>query len=163
LTAHRPWLVELMAEPCLVAAGVQASPRGAAVGTRDVALRAANAAFGDGVDVRRRNVLAALDADVGVAQVVCQDDDDIGLGQGGRSQNQRCEESIGEGSGHKRLREWNRSEWWSLGVSTSRVPVRLRLFLFLVTLLYRARRFQREILRIDARRDQQLLGAGQHV
>ena len=68
-----------MAEALLVAAGQQAGARRAAVRARDVALRAADAVLGDRVDVRRRDVLAAVDADVGVAEVVGQDDDDVGF------------------------------------------------------------------------------------
>ena len=71
--------VELVAEPRLVAAGHQPGAGRAAIRARDVALREADAVPGDRVDVRRRDVLAALEAILGPADVVGEDDEDVGL------------------------------------------------------------------------------------
>ena len=68
-----------MAEALLVAAGQQAGPGRAAIRAGDVAARAADAVLGERVDVRRGDVLAAVHADVGVAEVVGQEDEMLGL------------------------------------------------------------------------------------
>jgi len=68
-----------VAETVLVAAGHQPRAGRAAVRPGDVAVTEAHAVLGERIDVRRRDVLAALEADVGVAQVVGQQDDDVGL------------------------------------------------------------------------------------
>src|SRR5438128_1381161 len=74
--------VELMAEPLLIAACHQAGPRRAAIRPRDVTVGAADAVLCDRVDVGRGNVLAALDADIAIAHVIANDDEDIGFGVG---------------------------------------------------------------------------------
>src|SRR5262245_44403 len=74
--------IEFVAETLLVAAGHQASPRRAAIGPGNVAARAADSVFRQGIDVWRGNVLAAVNPDVTVAHVVADDDEDVGLGRG---------------------------------------------------------------------------------
>jgi hypothetical protein len=72
--------VGLVAEALLVAAGEKPGAGGAAVGVGHVAVREADAVFGERVDVRRRDVGAAVEADVRVAEVVGDDHDDVGAG-----------------------------------------------------------------------------------
>src|SRR5262249_44703306 len=68
----------LMPEAVLVAAREQPGPRRAAIRPADVTAREAHPRLRQGVEVRCRHVLAAVEADVGVALVVGDDDDDIG-------------------------------------------------------------------------------------
>ena len=77
--------IELVAEAGLVAPGEQSGPRGAAIGGRDIAVGAADAGSGQGVDMGRRHQLAAVDANVAVAQVIGDDHQDVRL-FGGRRQ-----------------------------------------------------------------------------
>ena len=85
-----------MAEPLLVAAGHQAGPGGAAIRPADVAAGAADAVLGQRIEVRRGNVLAAVDADVGIAHVVADDDQDVGPGGQGTRHEQRRGQSHGK-------------------------------------------------------------------
>src|SRR5262245_26343219 len=62
-----PLAVELMPVARLISARHQAGPRRTAVRPGDIALREADAVPGDRVDVRRRDVLAALEAVLPVA------------------------------------------------------------------------------------------------
>ena len=61
-----------------VAAGQQRGPRGRADGLGDVEVGEDAALFGHAVEVGRGVALCAKGADVGVAQVVGEDDDDVG-------------------------------------------------------------------------------------
>src|SRR5262249_52606577 len=70
--------VEVVAEARLIAAGRQAGPGRGAVRTGDVAVGAADAVFRDRIEVLRGDVTASLEADVGVAEVVGQEDHDVG-------------------------------------------------------------------------------------
>ena len=76
VAAHR---VELPAEAGLIAAGQQARARRAADRVRHVALLEQDAAARERVDVGRLDHLAAVDPDVGRAEVVGEDQDDVGL------------------------------------------------------------------------------------
>src|SRR5207237_4647567 len=80
--------VELVAEAGRVAAGQEAGPAGGAVGGGDVAVGESHAVLGDGVDVRRRDVLHdPLEPELAPADVVGQEDDDVRLADvGGRGQ-----------------------------------------------------------------------------
>src|SRR4051812_8419088 len=71
--------VELMAESRLGTAREQACTRRTAIRCRDVAAGASNARSRQFVDVRRRHRLAAVDADVAVAQIIGDDDQDVWL------------------------------------------------------------------------------------
>jgi len=71
-----------MAEALLVTAGHQRGACGAAVGTRNVAARETNAAPGQRVNVRRRNLRIALATELAVAQIVPNDDENIGFALG---------------------------------------------------------------------------------
>lgn len=75
-----------MAEALLVATGHQAGAGGAADRAGDVTVREPDAIAGDGVDMRGREFAFALDADAGVAEVVGDDEDDVGFGWGRRSE-----------------------------------------------------------------------------
>ena len=68
-----------MSEPRLIATGHQAGAGGRAVRAGDVAIGAANAGLGERVEIRRWNILAALETLVGIAHVVADDEDDVGL------------------------------------------------------------------------------------
>ena len=46
---------------------------------RRVTVRESHAVVGDGINVRSRNVFATIDADVGVAEVIGKEDNDIGF------------------------------------------------------------------------------------
>jgi hypothetical protein len=74
-----PGGVEFVAEALLVAAGQQAGAGRRTVRARDVAVGEPRPGLGQRVEVRRRHVLAAVEAHVGVAEVVGQDDDDVRL------------------------------------------------------------------------------------
>src|SRR5262249_12970576 len=73
-----------MSEPLLVAAGHEARARRAAIGTRSVPIREADAVHGQGIDVRRGNILAGLTAQFGVAKIIGHDNEDIWRAWGGR-------------------------------------------------------------------------------
>ncbi len=75
--------IELVAETGLIASGQEAGSRGAAIGGRDIAVGAADAGGGQGVDIGRRHQLAAVDADVGVAQVIRDDNQNVRFAGGG--------------------------------------------------------------------------------
>src|SRR5207244_1207849 len=62
--------VVLVAEPLLVAAGEEAGPGRRAEQVRDVPAGAADARPGEGVEVRREDVFAPLEAGVGESEVV---------------------------------------------------------------------------------------------
>src|SRR5439155_3481405 len=71
--------IELMAEACLVTPGEKAGARRAAIRRRDVAVVATHAAGRERVEVRRRHVLAAVNAGVAIAEIVGDDDEDVGF------------------------------------------------------------------------------------
>jgi hypothetical protein len=71
--------VELVAEPRLVAAGEHPGPGRRAVRAGHVAVGEPGAGLRQRVEVRRGDVAAAVDADVGVAHVVADDEDDVRL------------------------------------------------------------------------------------
>ena len=71
--------IELVSKTLLIATGEQPGPRGTADHAGDVAVGKANAVLGEAIDVRRRHILAALEAEVAVAEVVGHDDDDVWL------------------------------------------------------------------------------------
>src|SRR2546427_9599577 len=54
--------IELVSEALLIAAGHQAGPRRTAIRSGDVTVSATDAVFGYRVDVRRRNIFAAVNA-----------------------------------------------------------------------------------------------------
>ena len=72
-----------MAESGLGAAGEEGGAGWGAVGPGDVAAGAADAVAGEGVEIGGGDVAAAVEADVGVAHVVGDDDEDIRFGGGG--------------------------------------------------------------------------------
>ena len=69
--------IELVAEAGLVFAGEQSGAGGGAVGAADIAAGAAGAGFGQSIEMRGGDVGAAMEADIGVAHVVADDDDDV--------------------------------------------------------------------------------------
>src|SRR5688500_6026838 len=69
--------VELMAEPLRVTTRQQPCPGGTAIRAADVGVGEANSASGQRVDVRCGDVLAAVDADVRVAHVVADNDNNV--------------------------------------------------------------------------------------
>jgi hypothetical protein len=76
--------VELVAEALLVTAGQKAGARRAAIGTADVTAREAHAVPRDAVEVGRGDFPSkALAAQFTVAEVVGDDDEDVGLALGG--------------------------------------------------------------------------------
>jgi hypothetical protein len=68
-----------VAKTLLIAAGQEASAGGATKWMGDVAAGAADASFGEGIEVGRRNVLAALKAAIRVAEIVGKDQEDVRL------------------------------------------------------------------------------------
>ena len=66
-----------MAETCLVTSGHKARPGGTAYRCAHIPAGKTNAVFRDGVDVGRRDIGASLNAQVGIAEVVCQHDEDV--------------------------------------------------------------------------------------
>src|SRR5207245_2708757 len=76
--------VELVAEPLLVSAGEEPGPRRRADRAGDVTALAANAGIREGVEVRRGHLRAAVEADVAIAEVVGEEDDDVRAVGGGR-------------------------------------------------------------------------------
>src|SRR6185369_14604883 len=82
--------VVLMTEALLVASGHNARARGTAERVRDVAGGEAHATAGEGIEVRRRNVAAALKAEVGEAQIVGEDEDDVRAARRLGARNPRC-------------------------------------------------------------------------
>src|SRR5262245_1752646 len=71
--------VELMAEARLVPAGQEPGSCRRAIRSRDIAVRASGPRVRQRIDVRGRDVLASVHTEVGVAQVVRDDDDDVRL------------------------------------------------------------------------------------
>src|SRR5512132_3033389 len=69
--------VELMAESLRIPSGQQPCSSGTAIRTAYVRVSESNSALRQGVDVRRRNVLASVHADIAVSHVVGHDDDDV--------------------------------------------------------------------------------------
>jgi hypothetical protein len=85
-----PCRVILVPEPLLVAAGQQPGPGRRAEGVRNVPVRADERTLRQGVEVRRGDIAATLEAKVGISQVIRHDDDNVGqgrrLGHGRRGQ-----------------------------------------------------------------------------
>ena len=79
--------IELVAETILIPAGQESCTRRAAIGPGDVATGEANAVPGKGIDVRRRNVLAAVNAKIGEAHVVADDEENVRFARVGRRGN----------------------------------------------------------------------------
>ena len=100
--AHVPaGRIELPTVTLLVAAGHQPGPRRTAHRMADVARREANAARRQRVDVRGRDHLAAVDADVGVAEVVGQDQHDVRRRAGAGLHDRRVGVGCGAGKEHQ--------------------------------------------------------------
>ena len=79
-----------------VVAGHQATARRGADGAAGVALREAHALRGQAVEVRRLDLLLAVAAEVAIAQVVGQDENDVGRsGRIGRDGPMRKEQGEG--------------------------------------------------------------------
>ena len=74
----RPGIV-LEAEALLVAAGHEPGPRRGAQRAGYIALREADAVAADRVHVRRGNIFAALNAEIVIAEIVDQDQNDVRL------------------------------------------------------------------------------------
>ena len=68
-----------MTEVLLIAASEQAGPRGTAKRMRNVAAGAADAALGERIEIRRRNVLATKASALPPAEVIRIKDDQIRL------------------------------------------------------------------------------------
>ena len=90
----------LVAEALLVAAGHERGARGAAERMGDVAAGAKHAAAGEPVEVRRRDVLAAIEAHVGVAMIIGNDQEEIGPRRLPRERHDRDEQQGGEEVSH---------------------------------------------------------------
>ena len=71
--------IEFMAEARLVTSREKAGARGTAIRRGDVTAGATHAAGRERVDVGRRHVLAAVNADVAIAEIVGDDDEDVGF------------------------------------------------------------------------------------
>ena len=72
--------IELVSEAVLVAAREQGGARRRAIRPGHVAAGEADARRGEGVEVRRGDVLAAMKAHVRVAHVIADDEEDVGFG-----------------------------------------------------------------------------------
>ena len=70
--------VEFVAEPRRIPPGHQPRPARAAIRRGDIPLREANAGRRDRVDMRRRNLLVPLTAELAVSFVVGEENDDVG-------------------------------------------------------------------------------------
>ena len=71
--------IELVTKARRVAPGEKPGTRWAAIGRGDVAVPAADAACGEGIDIRRPQILAAMNPDVAKAEIVGDNDQDIGF------------------------------------------------------------------------------------
>ena len=69
--------VELMAEPLRIATRHQSCPGGTTVRAADIGVGEADSTFGQCVDVWRGDVLASVDANIRVAHVVGDDDNNV--------------------------------------------------------------------------------------
>ena len=70
-------LLEAQTQPILVAAGDQRETRGGADGGIGVALKEAHPSRGDAVNIGRGKVAASVTGDVGIAEVVGKNKDDV--------------------------------------------------------------------------------------
>ena len=68
-----------MAKALLIAPCKQSSPRWAAKRMGDVAVRTTHPITGQCIYVRRLIIRAAIEADIAIAEVICQNDDDVGM------------------------------------------------------------------------------------
>ncbi len=88
--------IELVAEAGLVAAGQQPGARRRAIRPGHVAVGEPHAGGGQRVEVRRGDVLAAVEAHVGIAHVVADDEQDVGFlglgSQAGSKHREACED-----------------------------------------------------------------------
>ena len=66
-----------MAKTVLLPTGEQACARRRAIRACDVALRTANPRGGESIEVGRRDIFTAMEADVGVAHVIADDEQDV--------------------------------------------------------------------------------------
>ena len=87
-----------MAEAGLVAAGQERGAGRGAIGAGDVSVGEADARGRERIEVRGRDILAAMEADVGVAHVVADDDEDVGPVGGEESDGEQQE---GEQGAHR--------------------------------------------------------------
>src|SRR5262249_38326780 len=71
--------VEFMAKSLLVASRHQSCARGTAVRRRNIRLRETRAVAGQRVDMRSRNIRTPVNAEIAIAQIVGQNDDDVRL------------------------------------------------------------------------------------
>ena len=82
LSTSRPAGLNSQPWRCLIASGEKTGAGRAAHRMGDVTLGEANAGCGQAVDIRRVDDLAAVDAGVADAEIVCEDQDDIGWSVG---------------------------------------------------------------------------------
>jgi hypothetical protein len=75
--AHWSVGIEFVPKPLRISAGHQAGPCGAAVWTTHIRVGESDSAGREGVDVGRWNVLASMDADIGISHVIANDDDNV--------------------------------------------------------------------------------------
>ena len=73
-----PFWIKFVAEALLVTTGQVAGARGAADRIGDIAIAAADAGGRETIEVRSRDVAGALEADVVVAEIVGDDEEDVG-------------------------------------------------------------------------------------
>jgi hypothetical protein len=71
--------IELVTKSLLITSGEEPSPRGTAHNAGDISIGEANAVLCDTVDVRCRDILAPLKAEIAVAEIVSDDDDNVRL------------------------------------------------------------------------------------
>ena len=71
--------IEFETKARLVTASQQGSARGGAERSRDVAIREACALRDEPIDVRRRDAVATIATQLSVAEVICDDEQDVGL------------------------------------------------------------------------------------
>src|SRR5262245_33531444 len=77
-SGRRPRKISFVAESLLVATGHEAGARWAALWARDVTAGESHAVGGERVNIGRQNVRAALDTQVRVAEIVRDDENDVG-------------------------------------------------------------------------------------
>ena len=90
--------VAFVAEAAGVSTGDEAGAGGGTDGRGDVAVRAEDSGFGEAVEIRCLDRFAAGDAEVAVAHVIGQDEEDVGavIGRRGEQQEARDEEEGGD-------------------------------------------------------------------
>jgi len=69
--------IELVAKALLVSSCKESRASGAAIGSADISAGASDAIFGNRIDVGRVDIFASVNAEVCIAKIICNDDDDV--------------------------------------------------------------------------------------